>query len=85
MSGIQAVRAAAFLRKELGIEVALVDGHYGELSVLVDGEEVINAGALAFLGVLPSLRRIRDAVAAKLPNTANARATASSRASNKES
>jgi hypothetical protein len=27
---------------------------------------VINGGALAFLGVLPSLRRIRDAVAAKL-------------------
>ena len=66
MSGIQAVRAAAFLRKELGIEAVVVEGHYGELSVLVDGEEVINGGALAFLGVLPSLRRIRDAVAAKL-------------------
>jgi hypothetical protein len=36
------------------------------LSVLVDGEEVINGGALALLGVLPSLRRIRDAVAAKV-------------------
>ena len=66
MSGIQATRAAAFLRKELGIDAVLVDGHYGELSVQVDGEEVINSGALAFLGVLPSLRRIRDAVAAKL-------------------
>ena len=65
MSGIQATRAAAFLRKELGVEALLVDGHYGELSVLVDGKEVINGGALAFLGVLPSLRRIRDAVAAK--------------------
>jgi hypothetical protein len=66
VSGIQAARAAAYLRKELGIEVTLESGHYGELSVLVDGEEVINAGALAFMGVLPSLRRIRDAVAAKL-------------------
>ena len=66
MSGIQAVRAAAYLRKQLGIDVELVDGHYGELSVLVDGEEVIDAGALAFLGVLPTLHRIRDAVAAKL-------------------
>ena len=66
MSGIQAARAAAFLRKELGIDPALVEGHYGELSVQVDGEEVINGGALAFMGVLPSLRRIRDAVAAKL-------------------
>jgi hypothetical protein len=66
VSGIQAARAAAYLRKELGIEAALVEGHYGELSVEVDGEEVINGGALAFLGVLPSLRRIRDAVAAKV-------------------
>ena len=30
-----------------------------------DGRD-IDAGAIAFLGVLPSLRRIRDAVAAKL-------------------
>jgi hypothetical protein len=66
VSGIQAARAAAFLRKELGIDAVLVEGHYGELSVQVDGEEVINGGALAFLGVLPSLRRIRDAVAAKV-------------------
>lgn len=66
MSGIQAARAAAYLRKELGIDAVLVEGHYGELSVQVDGEEVINGGALAFLGVLPSLRRIRDAVAAKV-------------------
>ena len=63
MSGIQASRAAAFLRKELGVQVTLVEGNYGQLSVEVDGEEVINGGALAFLGVLPSLRRIRDAVA----------------------
>lgn len=66
MSGIQATRAAAFLRKELGVEATLVEGHYGELSVLVDGEEVINGGALAFMGVLPSLRKIRDAVAARM-------------------
>jgi hypothetical protein len=65
VSGIQATRAAAYLRKELGVDAVLVEGHYGELSVQVDGEEVINGGALAFLGVLPSLRRIRDAVAAK--------------------
>jgi hypothetical protein len=66
VSGIQASRAAAFLRRELGVDAELLEGHYGELSVQVDGEEVINGGALAFLGVLPSLRRIRDAVAAKL-------------------
>jgi len=66
VSGIQAARAAAYLRKQLGIDVELVEGHYGELSVLVDGEEVINGGALGFMGVLPTLDRIRDAVAAKL-------------------
>jgi hypothetical protein len=71
VSGIQAARAAAYLRKELGIDAVLVEGHYGELSVLVDGEEVINGGALAFLGVLPSLRRIRDAVAAKVRQPQN--------------
>ena len=73
MSGIQASRAAAYLRNELGIEAEVVEGRYGELSVLVDGEEVINGGALAFLGVLPSLRRIRDAVAAKMDRTPTSR------------
>lgn len=75
MSGIQAARAATFLRKELGVDPVLVEGHYGELSVLVDGEEVINGGALAFLGVLPSLRRIRDAVAGKLDAARDASAS----------
>ena len=69
MSGIQASRAAAYLRRELGVDAELVEGHYGELSVQVDGEEVINGGPLAFLGVLPSLRRIRDAVAAKMDSS----------------
>jgi hypothetical protein len=76
VSGIQAARAAAYLRKELGIDVVVVEGHYGELSVQVDGEEVINGGALAFLGVLPSLRRIRDAVAARMGPPANPSVTA---------
>ena len=78
MSGIQAARAAAFLRKELGIHAVLVEGHYGELSVQVDGEEVINGGALAFLGVLPSLRRIRDAVAEKVGPPQNSPASSRS-------
>ena len=48
---------AADLRRELNVVVETVEGHYGELSVLVDGHEVFNAGALAFLGVLPTRRR----------------------------
>ena len=48
---MQAARVAADLRHELGADVQLEDGHYGEFTVLVDGEIVINGGPLAFLGV----------------------------------
>ena len=51
MTGIQAARAAAEIRDELGEEVELENGHYGEFKVFVDGREVVSAGALAFLGV----------------------------------
>jgi hypothetical protein len=57
---------AADLRRELNVDVELVEGHYGEFSVLVDGEEVFDAGALAFLGVLPTRRRVRELVAQRL-------------------
>jgi hypothetical protein len=40
--------------------VELVEGRYGEFTVLVDGEEVIGGGPLGFVGVLPSVRKIRD-------------------------
>jgi hypothetical protein len=49
-----------------GIHAEVVEGHYGELTVLVDGEPVLSAGPLGFVGVLPSLSRIRDAVQRKL-------------------
>jgi hypothetical protein len=57
---------AADLKRELNVDVELVEGHYGEFSVLMDGEEIFDAGALAFLGVLPSRQRIRDLVAQRL-------------------
>ena len=57
---------AADLKRELNVDVKLVEGRYGQLSVLVDGEEVIDAGALAFLGVLPSRRRVREVVSERL-------------------
>ena len=66
MSGLHAVRVAARLRRELGSDVEMVKGRYGEFKVLVDGETVVDAGALAALGVLPSGRRVVDAVKAKL-------------------
>jgi len=48
------------------VEVDVVEGHYGELSVLVDDERVLTAGPLGFLGILPTRRRIREAVEQKL-------------------
>lgn len=44
----------------------MVRGHYGEFKVLVDGEPIIDAGALAALGVLPSGRKVVDAVRDRL-------------------
>jgi hypothetical protein len=60
---------AADLRRELNVNVELVEGHYGEFSVLVDGQEVFNAGSLAFLGVLPTRRRVRELVVEHLRKT----------------
>jgi len=66
VSGLHAVRVAARLRRELGSDVEMVKGRYGEFKVLVDGQTVVDGGALAALGVLPSGRKVVDAVKAKL-------------------
>lgn len=57
---------AARIERELGTEVDKVHGRYGEYKVLVDGDVVIDGGALAFMGVLPSGRTIVDAVRKRL-------------------
>jgi hypothetical protein len=57
---------AARLRRELGTDVDMVRGHYGEFKVLVDGATVIDGGKLAALGVLPSGRKVVNAVRARL-------------------
>ena len=57
---------AARLRRELGIEVDAVHGRYGEYKVLVDGETVIDGGALTALGVVPSGRKVMDAIRTRL-------------------
>jgi hypothetical protein len=59
---------AARLRRELQTDVEMVRGRYGEFKVLVDGETVIDGGALAVLGVLPSGRKVVEAVRARLRN-----------------
>ena len=66
MTGLHAVRVAARLRRELGADVEMVRGNYGEFKVLVDGNTVIDGGAAAFLGVLPSGKKIVAAVRGSL-------------------
>ena len=66
MSGLHAVLVAARLRRELRTEVEMVRGRYGEFKVLVDGKTVVDGGALAALGVLPSGRKVLEAVRATL-------------------
>ena len=44
----------------------MVHGHYGEFKVLVDGSTVVDGGALAVLGVLPSAREVVQAVSTRL-------------------
>jgi hypothetical protein len=63
---LHAVRVAARIRRELHADVELEKGRYGQFKVLVDGETVIDGGALAALGVLPSGQKVLDAVRAKL-------------------
>jgi hypothetical protein len=66
VSGIQAARVAASLRRDLSVDVETVEGRYGEFTVLIDGEEVVRAGPLGFLGVLPGVRTVRDLVTRKM-------------------
>jgi len=57
---------AASLKRDLGLEVEIVEGHYGEFVVLVDGEKVIGGGPLGFVGVLPSVREVQERVQRRL-------------------
>jgi hypothetical protein len=66
VSGILAARVAVRLRRDLGRDVSLEHGDYGEFSVLVDGEEVIRGGAMTMLAVLPPYERVLEAVRARL-------------------
>ena len=70
MSGLHAVRVAARLRRELHTEVDMVRGRDGEFKVLVDGDVVVDGGALAALGVLPSGRKVVDTVRARIGGSA---------------
>ena len=66
MTNLHAARVAATLRRRLGpaVEVETADGRYGEFKVFIDDQEVLSAGALAFLGVLPTVRTVLQVVEA---------------------
>jgi hypothetical protein len=66
VTGLHAARVAARLRRELQADVDMVKARYGEFKVLVDGETIIDAGAAAFLGVLPSGAKVVAAVKERL-------------------
>jgi len=60
---------AAKIRRDLGTEVDMVHGRYGEFKVLVDGKTVVDGGSLAFLGITPSIRDTTEAVRDALART----------------
>ena len=57
---------AARIRRQLHTDVDMVHGSYGQFQVLVDNVVLIDGGALAFVGVLPSVRKVTEAVRARL-------------------
>jgi hypothetical protein len=67
---LHAVRVAARLRREVQPDVEMEHGRYGEFKVVVDGEIVADAGAMAALGVLPSSRKVVEAVRARIEGNA---------------
>jgi hypothetical protein len=64
---------AARIRRELGTDVDMVHGGYGEFTVLVDGETLVDGGALAALGVLPSAAKVVKAVKERLSGASGVR------------
>ena len=57
---------AAAIRKQLGVDVQKVHGHYGELKVLVDDDVVVDGGAAVIVGIMPSTRSILEKVRQRL-------------------
>jgi hypothetical protein len=62
VTGLYTVRVAAGLRRELKTDVEVGQCGYGEFKVLVDGAPLLMGGTAAFLGVLPSGKKIIAAV-----------------------
>ena len=54
------------MRRELGAEVEMIKGHYGEYKFLVDGETVVDGGPLVVVGIMPPARKTIAIVREKL-------------------
>ena len=56
------------MRKELGVPVEQLSGAYGEFTVLVDDEVVVDGGPAVWLGLMPTgdevLRQVRARLSA---------------------
>jgi hypothetical protein len=61
---------AARIERELHVDVEKIKGRYGEYKILVDGEIIINGGAKALLGILPSGKKVVEAVKTRLNKVA---------------
>ena len=62
---------AASLKGDPRFEVEVVEGRYGEFAVLVDGELIVEGGRLGFVGVLPSVQKVRALIERKLREQRN--------------
>lgn len=54
------------MRRDLGIDVDMVRGHYGEYKVLVDDKTVVDGGPLVILGLMPKAKDIIAVVRERL-------------------
>lgn len=57
---------AARIERELHADAEKIKGRYGEYKILVDGGIIIDGGAKALFGILPSGKKVVDAVKARL-------------------
>jgi hypothetical protein len=51
-------------------DVDMIHGRYGEFKILVDGQTVVDGGALAFLGILPTRRHVLATVRSRIASSA---------------
>jgi hypothetical protein len=59
---------AARLRRELGIDVEMEHGRYGEFKVLIDNQTVVDGVTMGTMGFPPTSKKIVELVRAHLEN-----------------